>query len=163
VARDIQERLTKYLTDAHSIEEQALAQLRTAPDIAGDPQIASAFREHLAETEGHERMIRELLEARDAKPSRLKDTAMTIGGKGFLLFARLQPDTPGKLTAFAYAFEHLEIGGYEQPKRVAQRVGDEETVRMADTILEQERAAASKLAGAFNQAAAASLEAVGVA
>ena len=31
MAADIQEQLTKYLTDAHSIEEQALAQLRTAP------------------------------------------------------------------------------------------------------------------------------------
>jgi hypothetical protein len=30
------EQLVKYLTDAHSVEEQALAQLRTAPDIAGD-------------------------------------------------------------------------------------------------------------------------------
>ena len=36
MARDIHEQLTKYLTDAHSIEEQALAQLRTAPDIVGD-------------------------------------------------------------------------------------------------------------------------------
>jgi ferritin-like metal-binding protein YciE len=46
---------------------------------------------------------------------------------------------------------------------VAQRVGDEQTVRMAETILEQERAAATKLAGAFDRAAEASLEAVGVA
>ena len=49
------EQLTKYLTDAHSIEVQALAQLRTAPDIAGDPELAASFREHLEETEEHER------------------------------------------------------------------------------------------------------------
>jgi ferritin-like metal-binding protein YciE len=40
---DIQEQLTKYLTDAHSIEEQALQQLRAAPGIAGDPQLAKVF------------------------------------------------------------------------------------------------------------------------
>ena len=31
MASDIQEQVTKYLTDAHSIEAQALAQLRRAP------------------------------------------------------------------------------------------------------------------------------------
>src|SRR5205823_613559 len=49
MAADIHEQLTKYLTDAHSIEQQALAQLRTAPDLAGDPEIAAAFRQHLTE------------------------------------------------------------------------------------------------------------------
>ena len=48
---DIREQLTKYLTDAHSIEEQALAQLRTAPKIAGAPELSDAYREHLVETE----------------------------------------------------------------------------------------------------------------
>ena len=73
------------------------------------------------------------------------------------------PDTPGKLAAFAYAFEHLEIGGYEQLKRVAERAGDAETAKTADAILAEERAAAEKLAGAFDRAAQASLEAVGAA
>src|SRR3982751_3778693 len=112
--RDIDEQLTKYLTDAHSIEVQALAQLRTAPDIAGDPELASNYREHLQETEEHERLVREALEARDAKPSRTKDTVMAVGGKGFLLFARLQPDTPGKLHAHALSYEALELSSYER-------------------------------------------------
>ena len=38
MARDVTEQLTKYLTDAHSIEEQALQQLRSAPDLAGEPK-----------------------------------------------------------------------------------------------------------------------------
>ena len=67
--RDIDTQLTKYLTDAHSIEEQALAQLRTAPDMAGEPELADALRVHLTETETHERLVRERLEARDASPS----------------------------------------------------------------------------------------------
>lgn len=49
---DIREQLTKYLTDAHSIEEQALAQLRSASDIAGDDELAGVYRIHLMETEG---------------------------------------------------------------------------------------------------------------
>jgi ferritin-like metal-binding protein YciE len=159
---EITEQLTKYLTDAHSIEEQALAQMRTAPEIAGDPELAAAYREHLKETEGHERLVRELLEARDAKPSRTKDTVMALGGKGFLLFAKLQPDTPGKLAAFARAFEHLEIGGYEQLRRVAEKAGDDETAQVVERILAQEREAADRIAGAFDEAVTASLDAQGV-
>jgi len=34
---------------------------------------------------------------------------MGVGGKGFVLFARLQPDTPGKLHAHALSYEALEL------------------------------------------------------
>src|SRR5436305_9912568 len=121
---DIHEQLRKYLTDAHSIEEQALAQLRTAPEIAGDPELSAAYREHLRETEGHERLVRELLQARDAKPSRTKDAVMALGGKGFLLFARLNPDTPGKLHSHALSYEALELSSYELLREVAERADE---------------------------------------
>ena len=65
------EQLNKYLTDAHSIEKQALAQLKAAPKMAGDPAIESAFAEHLTETEGHERLVRARLQERDSSPSLL--------------------------------------------------------------------------------------------
>jgi ferritin-like metal-binding protein YciE len=100
MANDIHEQLTKYLTDAHSIEEQALAQLRTAK-IAGDPELARAF-------------------------------------------------------------EHLEIGGYEQLRRVADRAGDGETAMVAAQILAQEREASERIAKVFGKAVEASLEAQGV-
>src|ERR1044072_4650090 len=123
MADTIHEQLTKYLTDAHSIEEQALAQLRSAPDAAGDPELAGIYREHLAETEGHERRGRELLEAREAKRSTTKDTVMKLGGKGFLLFAQLQPDTPGKLHAHSLSYEALELSSYELLILAAERAG----------------------------------------
>ena len=46
---------------------------------------------------------------------------MRLGGKGFLLFARLQPDTPGKLLAHALSYEALELAAYELLARVAER------------------------------------------
>ena len=49
--RDLNQQLIKYLTDVHSIEEQALTQLRRAPEIADDAEIAEAFEQHLHETE----------------------------------------------------------------------------------------------------------------
>jgi ferritin-like metal-binding protein YciE len=71
-------------------------------------------------------------------------------------------DTPGKLAALARAFEHLEIGGYEQLQRVALLVGDEDTARVVERILAQEREASDRIAAAFGEAAEASLEALGV-
>ena len=124
MADTIDEQLTKYLADAHSIEEQALQQLRGAPDAVSDPELAGIFREHLVETEEHERLVRSRLEEHDSDPSRLKDLLMRVGGAGFLLFAKAQPDTSGKLVAHAYSYEHLELAAYELLPRVAERAGD---------------------------------------
>src|SRR5215210_5117100 len=71
-------------------------------------------------------------------------------------------DTPGKLAAFAFAFEHLESAAYEQLRRVAERAGDPETASAAATILGEERAAAVRVAASFPLAAAASLDALDV-
>ena len=79
-SHELDEHLDKYLADAHAIEEQALAQMRAAPDVAGSPVLASAFADHLEETERHERLVRQRLEARGASPSRIKDFIMAVGG-----------------------------------------------------------------------------------
>src|SRR5919204_3420814 len=154
---DIREQLTKYLADAHSIEEQALAQLRTAPKLAGARELSDAYQQHLVETEGHERRIRELLEARNAKPSRTKDVVMAVGGKGFLLFARVQPDTPGKLHAHALSYEGLEVSSYELLRRVAERAGEDEVVEAAHQIGQQERDMMQRLEATYDLAVDASL------
>jgi ferritin-like metal-binding protein YciE len=155
--RDLDEQLDKYLADAHSIEEQALAQMRAAPDIAGEPDLAEAFRRHLTETEHHEQLISARLEERGAERSKFKDLVMALGGKGFVLFARSQPDTPGKLTFHAYSYEALEQGSYEMLERVARRAGDEATVLVAQQILSEEYAMGRRLAERFDDAVAASL------
>jgi ferritin-like metal-binding protein YciE len=72
-------------------------------------------------------------------------------------FFAAQPDTPAKLAGFAYAFEHLEIAGYEELKRVAERAGDPETVRVAERILSEERAAAKAIAANWDRAVETSL------
>lgn len=152
--------LIRYLADAHSIEEQALQQLRKAPDIAGDAELARLFREHLIETEEHERLMRERLATYDKDPSRFKDAIMRAGGVAFILFARIQPDTPGKLITHAYSYEHLEYAAYDILLRVAERAGDHETVQTASSIRDNEHEMARRLETAFDRATDASLAAV---
>ena len=154
---ELNEQLASYLSDAHSIEEQALAQLRSAPDMAGSEAFAAALREHLAETEEHERQVRDRLSEVGERPSWFKDTVMAIGGKGFVLFARSQPDTPGKLAAHTYSYEHLELASYELLARVARTAGDEQTEQLAHRIAEQERAMAERIEALFDETVEASL------
>jgi ferritin-like metal-binding protein YciE len=149
--------MIKYLTDAHSIERQALVQMKMAPKIAGDPEIAAAFERHETETEEHQRLVDERLSALDASPSTVKDVAGAVTGIGFGLFAKLQPDTPGKLITHAFSYEHMELAAYDMLARVADRAGDAETAQMARRIEEQEGAMAERVAGLFDRAVDASL------
>jgi ferritin-like metal-binding protein YciE len=153
----IDEQLTKNLTDVHAIEVQALEQMRLAPRIAGTPELAGIFRTHREETEEHERLVAEELRRRGATPSRVKDVAGRAGGWGMILFAKLNPDTPGKLAMHAYSYEHMELAAYELLGRIATRAGDEQVVALAARIGEQERAMAARLAERWDQAVDASL------
>ena len=156
-AENLSEQLTKYLTDVHSIEQQALAQMRQAPKIAGHPDLSRIYAQHLTETEEHERLVRGQLERRDAEPSKVKDAAGRAGGWGMILFARLNPDTPGKLAMHAHSYEHMELAAYELLRRIAERAGDEPVRAMAESIAGQERAMADRLAERWDEAVAASL------
>lgn len=160
-AEGVSRQLLHYLADARSIEAQALAQLRSAPDIAGDDRLAEALRAHLAETERHEQLVNRRLEELGESPSRLKDIVMAAGGKGFVVFARSQPDTPGKLAAHAYSYEHLEIAAYELLARVARVAADPETEAIAERIRAEEERMAERIEATFDDTVRSSLAAAG--
>src|SRR5829696_2654735 len=151
--RTLDEQLTKYLTDAHSIEVQALEQMRLAPKIAGDPDLASMFQQHFEETKEHERLVREELDRRGASPSVVKDVA----GWGMVLFAKANPDTPGKLAMHAFSYEHMELAAYELLRRFAERAGDERLRALAERIGGEERAMANRIGERWDIAVDASL------
>jgi len=141
--------LDKYLADAHALEEQAAHLLRRGPRLAGAEGLASAYHEHLQETIGHRQAVAARLQAHGSRASAVKDAALRLGALNWSVFFATQPDTPAKLCAFAYAFEHLEIAGYELLRRVAERAQDAETVRLVERVLAGERAAAERLESLF--------------
>lgn len=100
--------------------------------------------------------MHERLEARGAAPSKTKDPVARAGGIGMLLFARSQPDTPGKLTAHAFSYEHMEIAAYDLLALIADRAGDRETAHVARSIREQKSDMAVRLAAGFDRAVEAS-------
>ena len=150
------EQLVHFLSDMYSVEQQALAQLVSAPGLAGDPAIAADFQLHHSETQRHAMLIAERLEAHGERPSYVKDLVMKLGGKGFLLFAKAQPETPGRLAAHAYSYEAMEWAGYEMLIRFATAAGDDKTVKVAKTIRDEERTMMERLESGFDAAEEAS-------
>jgi ferritin-like metal-binding protein YciE len=161
-AEDLEAELVSYLRDARAIESQAEQLLQAAHGIAGSEELAEALLDHLAETREHQNLIEERLQAHDSGPAHVQDGALRIGGLTIGAFFAAQPDTPVKLAGFAFAFEHLEIAGYELLRRVADRAGDAGTVAVVDLILDQERDAAERVASAWDSAVDAALDEVGV-
>src|SRR5204863_3729310 len=98
---DLGAQLDKYLADAHAIEAQAIELLEKGPDLAGDPELARLYEQHLAETREQQRLVDERLEARGGGSSMVKDLAMRAGALNWGMFFQSHPDTPGKLAAFA--------------------------------------------------------------
>jgi ferritin-like metal-binding protein YciE len=155
---DLTEQVTKYLADAHAIESQSIQMLEAGQKIIGEGQLAKIMSDHLDESRAQQAAVEARLEALGGSPNKLKDAALRLGALNWGSFFQAQPDTPAKLAGFAHALEFLEVGGYEQLKRVAQRAGDDETARIADRIITEERAAAGAIAAHWDDAVDATLE-----
>ena len=123
----------------------------------GGPAIGwvSSWPWALRQTLEQRRRLEERIAARGGSASRLKDTALGLGGTNLAGFFAAQPDPPPKLAGFAFAFEQLEVGGYALLARVAARAGDEDTVKLAEELGREERTAAAAVAGAWDAALAA--------
>jgi ferritin-like metal-binding protein YciE len=161
VPASLDRQLAVYLTDAHAMEIQALEQVRRARKVAGDPEIEAAFDDHVRETERHQTYVADRLMALSWAPVPQKDLAGKLSGVGMALFARFQPDTPGKLVAHATSYERLEMAVYDLLGRLAARSGDRETAMMARMIGEEERGMAERLMALLDRAVDASLRDVG--
>ena len=152
MAHDWNADLVTYLRDAHAMEEKSLQTLQAAVAVAGDPQLESLYQGHVVETQRHLELLRDRLEAHGTSRSLLKDLGGRLAAVGVGAGLVVQPDTPAKLLAVAYAFEHFEIASYELLRRVAEQAGDHDAVEMADKILVNERQAAEKLAASYDLA-----------
>jgi ferritin-like metal-binding protein YciE len=149
---ELNEELVKFLRDAHGMEQQSLQTLQAAVLVAGDPQLEQLYQGHIMETQHHLELLKHRLETHDSSRSLVKDLAGRLTAAQLGAGVVADSDTPAKLVAVAYGFEHFEIAMYELIKRLAERVGDHDTAEMAGKILVNERQAAEKLAASYDLA-----------
>src|SRR4051812_30815609 len=159
MSRTTNDELVHLLSDMYSVELQALVQMASAPAIAGFPKLAEDFAVHYTETQQQAELVRGRLEAHSGRPSLIKDAIMKLGGKGFLLFAKVMPETPGRLVDHSYSYEAMEWAGYEMLIHFAKFVDDPETVQTARIIRDQERVMMGRLERGFGAAEAVSHDA----
>jgi ferritin-like metal-binding protein YciE len=147
---DDDELLVSHLRDLHALERQSLLLLRTAiDDVCEDEELLETYRGHLEQTEKHEELMAERIEAHEAKPSAVRDLHMSAAKSGLDELSAQPPDAHAKMAMNLFCVEQLEIAGYEFLIRIAERSGDSETVETARKILDEERQAAESIQEGF--------------
>lgn len=141
------ERLIEWLRDAHAMEQQAEKMLKgQAERIEHYPEVKQRIEQHIEETINQAKRIEGCMARYDKEPSSMKDTAGKMTAMGQALGGMFASDEIVKGTIASYTFEHMEIASYKTLIATAELVGDSETKRVCEEILQEEEAMASWLA-----------------
>ncbi len=134
----LQEKLVDYVQDAHAMEKNVEAMLRSMISASDDPEMRQRLEEHLEETKEHQARLEERLDALDAGESVRKQTQAVAPAILKGVVDQVQGDKAGKNARDAYVTEHLEIAAYELLERLADRAGDSVTAEVARLNLSDE-------------------------
>jgi ferritin-like metal-binding protein YciE len=127
------------------MEQSVLRSLDSMISTTDDSEIRSMLEHHKEETERHEQLLKERLDALGAGTSTRKE-AQTVAGallKGIGDQART--DKPAKNVRDGYVTEHMETAAYQLLERLAERAGDQETAEVARRNRADEEAMARKI------------------
>jgi ferritin-like metal-binding protein YciE len=147
----LQQKLVDYIEDAHAMEQNVLQMLDSMIATTQDEDIVEELEHHKMETERHEQLLRERLQALGRDTS-LRKEAQSIAGaliKG--VADQVRGDKAGKNARDGFITEHMEIASYELLERLAQRAGDEETAEIARRNRADEEAMAQKIASNWDK------------
>jgi ferritin-like metal-binding protein YciE len=133
------EDLAHWLRDAHAMEVGTLDDLeRLARRVEHYPQLKARLEQHVRESEGQERRLRELLEGLGEGTSAVKQTVTRLAGNLQALVGALFADETLKNAIAAYAFEHFEIGNYRALIATAEQAGETRAVAVLQENLREE-------------------------
>jgi len=136
--KTIQDKLVSYLRDAHAMEGNVLRMLDSMIGNTSDEQIAAELRKHRTETERHEQLLEQRLEALGEGTGVMKEVPAVLGALVKGLGDTIRSDKPGKNARDGYVTEAMEIAAYRLLEQLATRAGDEETAQLARTICRDE-------------------------
>ncbi len=128
-----------WLRDAHAMESQS-AQMLTSqlPSLTGSPEFHQSVKVHAELSREQRNRVGARIAELGHASSLLRDGfGMALGLTAPMMIAAL-PDNVARSAVANYAFEHLEIGTYRALIGLAEQAGDQETRRLAESILAQE-------------------------
>ncbi len=147
----LQQKLVGYVADAHAMEQNVLQMLESMISTTPDEEIVKELEHHTMETERHELLLRQRLEALGAGPSVRKQVQTLTAGLAKGATDQLRGDKAGKNARDGFVTEHMEIAAYELLERLAIRAGDEETAEVARRNRADEEAMARKIAANWDK------------
>jgi ferritin-like metal-binding protein YciE len=138
-----EERLMEWLRDAHAAQEQAETMLSgMARRIENYPDLKVRIEQHIGETQRQAELVRGCIERRGESTSTIKDAGGKMVGLGQAMSGMFVSDEVMKGSIACSAFEAMEIASYRILIDTARQVGDEETARTCEQILQEEEAMA---------------------
>lgn len=158
---DLRTLYTDTLKRALDMEQKIVKALPTMVEKSTDPELATAFRDHLAQTKGHvtkvERLLREATGEANTSTCKVISSLVTEAEDGI----KDAKDTGIRditLIAAGQQVEHHEIAVYGTLRTWAGILGQPEHVAVLESILQEEEAAdelLTRIAGHVNFQAAA--------
>ncbi|WP_433972375.1 ferritin-like domain-containing protein [Tunturiibacter lichenicola] len=144
-SENIEDLRTLYIANlkkALDMEQKITKALPTMIEKSTDPQLATAFRNHLTETQGHVAKVESILRTAtgDASTSTCKAiSALVTEAEDNIKDATDLSIRDITLIASAQQVEHHEIAVYGTLRTWAELLGDEESANVLDSILDEEK------------------------
>ena len=130
------------LKDLYSAEKQLVRALPKMMKNATNAQLKEAFRNHLAETEGHVARLEQIFESLESSPRGKKCVGMEglIEEASELLEEDAEDDVlDAGLISKAQHVEHYEMAGYGTVRTWAQILGEDQHVTLLEQTLQEEK------------------------
>jgi ferritin-like metal-binding protein YciE len=137
--------LVRHIDEALALEESVKRQLESLVSTTEDPELASLFREHRAETDAQLERLRRRLEAHGTSSSTVRSAVTTLGAAAKVPVDAVRSLKTARNARDAYTTEHFEIACYRLLEGIAERLGDEETAAVARQNLAEEEAMVRRL------------------
>ncbi|MBL1087875.1 MULTISPECIES: YciE/YciF ferroxidase family protein [Streptomyces] len=152
----------RHLKETRSLERLINTALGSLIASTHAPELRKPLAAHREVTRRHITALGSRLHAYDEQPSTVKDLTLRLVGTGYALLARPRRDHAGKHARDAYTLIHLLLAGYEMLHHLAVRNGDEQTARLLEQHIAEERAAAALIDTTWDLVADLSLRHAGV-
>ncbi|NTU78866.1 MAG: ferritin-like domain-containing protein [Chloroflexales bacterium] len=132
--------LVAWLKDAHALENNVIQTLEKHVDeVKAYPEMQAKLRQHLEQSRRHAVLVESCLNRHGESTSGVKEAIGAVSGFMQGIASGAAADTVVKNALGDYAAEHFEIAAYTSLKAAAQYLGDDETARICDQILSDEK------------------------
>ncbi len=149
--KDIESKLHSYIRDARAMEADSLQMMQAMVLHTDDQEMRGILEAHIQETKRHEEVWVDRLNEIGETAGGAKKVGVLLGAAMKGVMDQIRSDKPGKDARDAFVTEATEIAAYELLIRLAQRAGDDDTVKLATEILEEERGMFERLSGTWDK------------